>query len=221
MRMLLVEDNQEIRKILRLKFEAECFAVDEAPDGESGSFMARTNRYDIIILDNVLPKKMGGHICNEIRKELIDTPILMLSGQSDIFNKVTCLDGGADDYVTKPFSFEELKSRINALLRRPKNLLSEKIEINNISLDKNTHIVRVDGHRVYMTRKEFALLEYLLTNRGRILSRGEIMEHVWDINANPFSNTIESHIVSIRKKIGDKTKEIIVNMPGRGYIFKG
>jgi len=217
MKILLVEDNISIRNVLRMSLEAQSFAIDEAPDGESGSYLARTNEYDLIILDNVLPKKMGGHVCKEIRDEGITTPIIMLSAKSDVLDKVRILDLGADDYITKPFSFEELLSRMKAVLRRPTQIQETILCIESIILNCDTQRVSKNDKDIYLTRKEFSLLEFLLKNKDRVISRAQIMEHVWDINANPFSNTIEAHILSLRKKIGDTKKRLIQNVPGRGY----
>jgi DNA-binding response OmpR family regulator len=217
MKILLVEDDSSIRNVLRMSLEAEMFAVDEAEDGEQGSYLARTNDYDIIILDNVLPKKQGGHVCKEIREAGLATPILMLSVKSEVLEKVELLNTGVDDYMTKPFSFEELLARVRTILRRPKKLEAKIITIKNIELDKDKQQIQKDGKEIYFTKKEFSLLEFLMQNQDKVVSRGQIMEHVWDINANPFSNTIEAHILSIRKKIGDRNKKIIQNVPGRGY----
>jgi len=217
MRILLIEDDMSIRNVLRLGLEAESFAVDEADDGEKGSYLARVNQYDLIILDNVLPKKMAKQVCTEIREQNIHTPIILLSAKSDILSKVALLNCGADDYLTKPFSFEELKARIKTLLRRPHQIEGVILRYGNITLNKDTHEVIRGGKRVYFTRKEFSLLELLMKNFGKIVTRTDMMEHVWDINADPFSNTVESHILSVRKKIGDGHKRIICNVPGRGY----
>ena len=217
MKLLIIEDDSSIRNVLRMSLEASCFAVDTAEDGEEGSYMARTNDYDLIILDNVLPKKLGKRVCQEIREAGKTTPIILLSMKSEVLEKVAVLDAGADDYITKPFSFEELLARIRALTRRPKNLTEKILKIKNIELNTDRHMVLIDGVETELTKKEFTLLEYLLQNKEKVVTRGQIMEHVWDINADPFSNTIESHIVNLRKKIGDTHKRIIKNIPGRGY----
>ena len=218
MRILLIEDDKEIIDFLKRSLEAENFVVDTAEDGEKGSFEARTNDYDLIILDVNLPKKGGGYVCKEIRSKGKNTPILMLSVDSEVDTKVKCLNDGADDYLSKPFSFEELLARIKALLRRPKEVANEILKIDDLVLDKNRQVVTRANKEIYLTRKEFALLEYLMKNQGRVMSRAMIMEHVWDINADPFSNTVEMHIFNLRKKIdGNSKKKIIHTMPGRGY----
>jgi DNA-binding response OmpR family regulator len=218
MRLLVVEDEKEIRDFLTKTLQAECFAVDAKEDGEAGSFAARTNDYDLVILDNLLPKKNGIEICKDIRNAGKSMPILMVSVKSEISSKVELLNAGADDYLVKPFSYEELLARVYALLRRPKQVQNEVLTIGDLVLDTRAHKVTRGDKLLYLTRKEFMLLEYLIKNQGVVLTRGMIMEHVWDMNADPFSNTIESHILSLRKKIDNKSAEkLIQTVPGRGY----
>lgn len=218
MRILIIEDDKEIIKFLKPSLEGENFIVDVAEDGEKGSFLARTNDYDLIILDKNLPKKDGNCVCKDIRKKGKNTPILILSVEVGIDTKVKFLNDGADDYLTKPFSFEELLARIKALLRRPEKIEKDILEIDDLILDKNRKVVSRNDQEIYLTRKEFALLEYLMKNQGMALSRGMIMEHVWDMNVDPFSNTIETHILNLRRKIEHKnTKQLIQTLPGRGY----
>jgi two-component system, OmpR family, response regulator len=218
MRVLVVEDETEIRNYLKKSLEAECFVADAAEDGEKGSYLARTNDYDLIILDNIMPKKNGLEVCEDIRKDGKNTPILVLSVKSETTTKVDLLNAGADDYLTKPFSLDELLARSKALLRRPKEIKSEILTIDDLELDASRHRVTRRSEEIYLTRKEFMLLEYLIKNRGIVLSRSMIMEHVWDMSVDPFSNTIDSHIMSLRKKIdtGHK-KKLIHTIPGRGY----
>lgn len=218
MHILVVEDDREISDFLRVSLEAECFAVDTAFDGETGSYLARTNHYDIIILDNVLPTKEGRLACKEIREAGKTTPIIMLSVKSETVTKVDLLNAGADDYMTKPFSLNELMARIRALLRRPKELTSEILSLGDLVIDISKHSVKRGGKEIYLTRKEFVLLVYLLKNAGSAMSRGMIMENVWNMKIDPFSNTIESHILSLRKKIDTKAKKkLIQTVPGIGY----
>ena len=217
MRILVIEDEKEINAFLKLSLESECFIVDVAEDGERGSFLARTNEYDVIILDNILPKKIGLDVCKEIRASGKTTPIIVLSVKSETTTKVDLLNAGADDYLIKPFSLDELLARIRALLRRPQQIEDEILEIDDLSLDTKRHTVKRATKEIYLTRKEFILLEYLMKNRSIVLSRGMILEHVWDMNADPFSNTIESHILSLRRKIDAKGKKLIQTVPGRGY----
>lgn len=218
MRLLVVEDEPEIKKFLSDALEAECFAVDTATDGEKGSYLGRTNDYDVIILDYILPKKDGVTVCKEIRESGKNTPILALSVKSETNTKVDFLDAGADDYLTKPFSLEELLARIRALLRRPQEITNEIFTIDNLELDTKKHTVKRGGKDIYLTRKEFMFLEYLLRNEGSVVSRAMLMNHVWDMEADPFSNTIEAHVLSLRRKIENKNmKKLIHTVPGMGY----
>jgi DNA-binding response OmpR family regulator len=218
MRILVVEDDPKINDFLKISLESEYFVVDTVRDGEKGYYLAMTNEYDIIILDFMLPGKLGLEICKELRTNGIQTPIIGLSVKSETVNKVGFLNAGADDYLTKPFSFEELIARIQALLRRPQSIESNIVEIGGVELDSQKHIVRKDGKEIYLTRKEFLLLEYLMKNHGTVLSRGMILEHVWDMNADPFSNTIETHIMTLRRKIdSEQSLKLIRTVPGVGY----
>ena len=218
MRILVVEDEKQISDSLKVSLGAECYAVDVAEDGAKGSYLARTNEYDLIILDNILPKKSGLEVCKEIRDNGSTTPIIMLSVKTESTTKVDLLNAGADDYLTKPYSFQELLARIRALLRRPQDIEDEILTIDDIALDSRKHTVKRGKKEIYLTRKEFALLEYLLKNQGVALSRGMIMEHVWDMNVDLFSNTIESHILSLRRKLDIKNKKKFIHtVPGIGY----
>jgi DNA-binding response OmpR family regulator len=218
MRILVVEDDPKINDFLKISLESEYFVVDTVNDGEKGYYLAMNNEYDVIILDFMLPGKLGLEICKELRTNGIQTPIIGLSVKSETVNKVGFLNAGADDYLTKPFSFEELIARIQALLRRPQSIESNIVEIGGIELDSQKHTVRKDGKEIYLTRKEFLLLEYLMKNHGTVLSRGMILEHVWDMNADPFSNTIETHIMTLRRKIdSEQSLKLIRTVPGVGY----
>jgi DNA-binding response OmpR family regulator len=217
MKILIIEDNISVKNVLRIGLEAEGYIVDDVSDGDRGSYFARINKYNLIILDNVLPKKMGNQVCKEIREAGVTTPVLLLSAKSDVNSKIELLDNGADDYMTKPFSFEELKSRIKALTRRPEVIKSKLTKVGNIEIDSSNFEIKKNNKKIYLTRKEFTLLNLLVDNIGQVVSRGMIMELVWDSNVDPFSNTIEAHIRNIRYKIGDTKKRIIQNIPGRGY----
>ena len=218
MRILVIDDEKAVSDMLCKQLRAECFAVDIAQDGTEGSYMARTNNYDLIVLDNMLPEKSGLVICKEVRRMGRAVPILVLSVLGETTQKIELINAGADDYMIKPFSFDELMARIRALLRRPSKMESDLITFQHITLDTKHQNMQLDGKAVYLTRKEFMLLEYLMRNPGTVLSRGMIMEHVWDMASDPFSNTIESHVLSLRKKIGDTSKKrFIQTVPGRGY----
>lgn len=218
MRILVIEDDRELRGALKAHLRAECFAVDTAADGEEGSFLARTQKYDLILLDSVLPKKNGAEVCRDIRQSGVHTPILVLSIRSTAEDKVTLLNTGVDDYLAKPFSYDELKSRVHALLRRPTVLMPPLLKVDDLTLDTLEQRVRRGKKEIYLTRKEFALAEYMLRNRGTVVSRGMLMEHVWNSEIDPFSNTIEAHILNLRKKIDAGTKKKLIHtVPGRGY----
>ena len=218
MRILLIEDEKELRESLKKSLEAECFNIDTASDGERGSYLARTNDYDLILLDNMLQKKTGLEVCAEVRSRGKNMPIIMLTVQDEIPTKVSLLNAGADDYVTKPFSFEELSARIRAVLRRPQASLVEILNIKDLEINFNTHLVSRAGREIYLTKKEYELLIYLGRNQGRTVSRGMILEHVWDINADPFSNTLETHMLNLRRKVDSKFPlKLIHTIPGRGY----
>lgn len=218
MRALIIEDEEAVRQMLAENLRSQCFAVDTASDGIEGSYLARTNTYDIIILDNMLPEKSGITVCQEIRRVGLTVPILILSALSDTWRKVDLLNSGADDYMIKPFSIDELMARIRALMRRPSQLEGDTLAIDDLTLNTKQQSVKRGGIGIYLTRKEFMLLEYLLRNKGHVLSRGMIMEHVWDMTNDPFSNTIESHILSLRKKVDTRPeRKLIYTVSGRGY----
>ena len=217
MRILIVEDDKDLICSLKKSLESQTFAVDVADNGENGSYLARVNDYDIIILNNSLPKKSGTDVCRDIRGANKNTPIIILSETESIKEKISLLQEGADDHIVKPFSFEELLARIHALLRRPPLTHKPILDVDTLRLDCYNQQVTKGEKRVYLTRKEFALLEYLMRNKGAVVSRGMILEHVWNEATDPFSNTIESHILKLRKKIDTKRRRLIHNVPGRGY----
>ena len=219
MKILIIDDEKPIRDFLKRSLEKECYEVDGCSDGERGSQLAKSGAYDLIILDCGLPKKDGLSVCDEIRKEKINTPILTLSVQASPVTKAELLNAGADDYLSKPFSLEELIARVRALLRRPPSIKADILEIDDLILDNVKHTVYRGKHRIDLTVKEYMLLEYLLSNQGVVISRGKILEHVWDVSADPFSNTIEVHVSNLRKKINlHGKKKIIHTVSGRGYV---
>ncbi|MDX9816386.1 MAG: response regulator transcription factor [Smithellaceae bacterium] len=218
MRILVIDDDPKISDFLKNNLETELFAVDVATDGEKGAYLGRCNDYDLIVLDNVLPKKNGLEVCKEIREKKKGVKIIMLSALSDVTTKVDLLDNGADDYLTKPFSFRELLSRVKALLRRPQVSTNEVIKIGDLVIDANNHEVTRGKKNIGLTRKEFMLLEYLAKNAGRTLTQIDIMEHVWDMELDSFSHTLKSHVRNLRAKIdGGRKTSIIQTVNGRGY----
>lgn len=221
MKILIVEDDDGVRDFLRTNLTADLHVVDTTTNGTDGSFLARTNPYDIIILDYSLPEKNGIQVCQEVRAAGIETPILFLTVIREINKKVSALDKGADDYMVKPFSFEELRARVQALGRRPRKTQNPIITAKDLTLDTNRQIAKRGSSSIYLTRKEYSLLEYLMQNKGTVVSRAVIMEHVWNANSDPFSNTVEAHILNLRKKLHRKSdaEDFIKNIPGRGYII--
>ena len=220
MRILIIEDDKEIRTALASHLESVCIAVDTTGDGADGSFLARTNDYDVVVLDYILPNKDGLRICHEIRESGKNMPIILTSVRNEICDKVELLNSGADDYVTKPYSLDEILARINAMIRRPKKVDSPLMYISNITIDANKQKVTKGNREIYLTRKEYSLLEYLARNEGRVVTRGTIMEHVWNMESDPFSNTIEAHVFNLRKKIRGGKNELIRTIPGRGYMLE-
>lgn len=220
MKLLIIEDDKEMLSFLKSNLSNSGFVVDSAKNGKTGLNLARENIYDLIILDLNLPDLSGQKICEELRNEGRMMPILILSGNSKTDNKTNLLNLGADDYMVKPFSFEELVARIKALSRRPKEISSELLIAQDLTLNRLKQIVNRGNKEVYLTRKEFLLLEYLMSHSNTVISRGEIMEHVWDMEANIFSKTIETHILNLRKKLDSgRAKPLIKTVSGRGYKF--
>lgn len=218
MRILVVDDDKEIREFLKKNLELESFVVDTAGDGEEGSYMGRTHPYDLILLDNIMPKKNGFEVCKDIRGSGKSMPIIILSIDADIGKKISLLNIGADDYVTKPFSYKELSSRVRALLRRPTTIVLPVLKTGDLTLDTMNQKAKRGSKEIYLTRKEFALAEYLMRHSGAVVSRATLLEHVWDDDVDPFSNTIEAHILNLRKKIDlPSRRKLIHTVPGRGY----
>ena len=218
MKILIIDDERNISEFLKQGLESQLFNVETAEDGERGAFLGRTGNYDLIILDYVLPKMSGPEVIKEIRTDKKHVPIIMLTVKSEIQSKELAFSLGADDYLTKPFLFDELLMRINAILKRPQKTEGDLFKIDNLSLSTRSKIIRRSGKELYLTRREFSLLEYLLRNRGQIVSRQQLLEHVWDYNADPFSNSIESHIASLRRKLNqNKNRNLIHTFNGRGY----
>lgn len=218
MRILIVEDDLEIQTALANCLKSACFAIDTAATGEKGLYLAQTNDYDLLILDYILPEKTGLEICKAIRAEGKTVPILILSVQGETPMKVELLNHGADDYLTKPYSFDELLARVHALLRRPVTVKSSIITVGDITINSSQQTVANGKKSLQLTRKEFSLLEYLARAKGTVVSRSTIMEHVWDIEGDLFSNTIEAHILNLRRKLATITKhKLIHTISGRGY----
>ncbi|MGE5398826.1 MAG: response regulator [Ignavibacteriales bacterium] len=220
MRILVIEDDIKISSALSKGLRQESFAVDQACDGIQGEEMAKINEYDAIILDVRLPGQDGFITCQNLRKDKIITPILMLTALDDVSDKIRGLDNGADDYLSKPFHFGELLARIRSLIRRNSKVRSTIIEKYGITLDQNTHRAAREGKEITLTAKEYSLLELFLLNSDRILSREMISEHLWDMNFDPKSNIIESYVKFLRQKIDNGfASQLIHTIRGAGYIF--
>lgn len=218
MRCLIIEDDPDTLDHLKNRLEEKCFAVDTATDGVDGLYFANTNEYDIILLDYALPLKNGFEVCTELRKSGNHTPIIMLSATAELIHKIEGFHIGMDDYVTKPFFFDEVYARIQAVLRRPRTREQPVLTIDDLILDTARQKVTRGDEAIYLTRKEFSLLEYLMKHAGTVVSRGTIMEHIWDVTLDPFSNTIETHILNLRKKVDQSPyRKLIHSIPGRGY----
>lgn len=218
MKILVIEDNKTVAKSVRALLKSH-FLIDLAFTGKEAQEEIASNTYDLIICDLLLPDMSGIEVCHFIRKHQITTPILMLTAQSDTARKVTALDAGADDYLTKPFSFDELQARIRALLRRGPEIISQNVlTAADLILDLNTYTVSRDGKIIHLRKKELNLLEYLLRNKGRIVSRSMIMDHLWDHDDISNPNTIDVHLKHLRDRI-DKpfTKKLIKTIHGLGY----
>ena len=221
MRVLLIEDDKKIANALSKGLKEESYAVDIAADGITGEEFAKTNEYDIIILDIMLPNQDGWVTCANLRKAKVLTPILMLTALNDVSDKIKGLDQGADDYLAKPFHFGELLARLRALIRRQSQSRTASIELFDVKLDLNTHTASRNGKEIQLSTKEFALLELFMMNPNKILSRDFISEHLWDMNFDPRSNVIESFIKFLRQKIDKEfDKPLIHTVRGAGYIFK-
>ena len=219
MKILIIDDDTAITTLLKESLNKEIFSVDCAYEGNKGLFMFRTNHYDLLIIDCNLPIKDGYQLVKEIRQEDKNAKIIILTVDSRLENKEEFFKLGIDDYVIKPFIFSELLSRIKAVIRRPNITQKSIYKIDDLSLDIDKHLVIREKTNIYLTFKEIMLLEFLFRNKGRVVSRISIMENIWDFNADPFSNTIESHILKLRKKINPngKKRELIHTIKGRGY----
>lgn len=222
MRILVIEDEPGIAGFLKEGLEEEAFAVDMAHDGNSGLQLAldNTGEYDILLVDWMLPGTSGIEICRQIRKKGDSTPVIFLTARDTIQDTVFALDIGANDYIKKPFSFEELLARIRVQLR-DKSAETNRLAFKDIEMDLNTHQVFCDNKEVHLTNKEYALLEFLLRNKGKVCSRTRIIEHVWDIHFDYDTSVIDVYINQLRKKIdGEKSKSFVQTVRGVGYLVR-
>lgn len=220
MRILIAEDDTPLATFLRKGLEAEHYAVDVAADGETARDLGTTYDYDLVILDLNLPKRDGLIVLQDVRSSKDAMPILVLTGRSRVEDRVAALDQGADDYVMKPFSFSELSARVRALMRRGKLPQQTMLQVDDLVLDRVEHRVERGGQRVELTSKEFALLEYLMRNNGRCITRAMIIEHVWNIAFDTSTNVVDVYINYLRKKIDENaTRKLIHTVRGVGYLL--
>ena len=223
MRILIVEDEKKIANYLKKGLEQESFAVDIANDGKYGYDLASSEGYDLIILDLMLPGIDGLEICRRLREHDNHSPILMLTARGKIDDKVTGLNTGADDYLVKPFAFEELLARIKALTRRPREALPTILETGDLTLDTNSYKITRSEKEIPLSKKEFSLLSYLLRNKGKVVTKGQIISKVWDFDADVLPNTVEVYIGYLRSKIDKpfgESNQLIQTVRGFGYKIK-
>lgn len=222
MRILVIEDEKKVSNFLRKALEEERYAVDQAFDGEQGLAMAEAYDYDLILLDLMLPGKSGAHLLKELRAEGRKTPVLVLTAKDAVQDKVTLLNAGSDDYLTKPFSIEELIARVRALLRRGKPEQGLVLKVDDLTLNPATREVRRGGRKIDLTNKEYSLLEYFMRNTGRVLTRTMISEHVWNVDFDTETNVIDVYMVYLRSKIDKgESRRLIKTVRGSGYMMAG
>jgi DNA-binding response OmpR family regulator len=221
MRILVVEDEGQLADIIKRGLEEQGYAVDAAYDGKEGEYLAENFSYDLIVLDIILPKKDGIEVCQTLRQKKLRTPILMLTCKGSVEDKVKGLDSGADDYLVKPFAFEELAARVRALLRREGTLISSKLVVGNLVMDTATRQVWRGERRIELTHKEYAILEYLMRHPNIVVTRTMLEQHVWDMEFDSISNLIDVYIRRLRSKIDEGEKDsLIQTVRGAGYRIK-
>jgi DNA-binding response OmpR family regulator len=221
LRILQVEDEPRMAQVIAKGLRENSYAVDIAVDGPAALYQTSINDYDLILLDVLLPGCDGFEVCRELRARGDATPILMLTARATVDDRITGLDAGADDYLTKPFAFGELLARVRALLRREPRMHGDVFQLEDLVIDSASHQVSRASRKIDLTAKEYALLEYLARRAGQLISRAEIAEHVWDESFDPFSNTIEVFVNRLRKKIDESHPvKLIHTRRGEGYILK-
>jgi DNA-binding response OmpR family regulator len=218
MKILLVEDQNELRELIKKFLEKSGYAVDEADDGQKALENVNTNTYDCVILDLNLPKVDGVKVAKKIREKGIVTPVIMLTARSQIYDKLMGFDIGADDYITKPFDMKELLARVKVVLKRSNGKSKVKLYFVGYEVLPERNVVKIGNKDVVLSNKEMGVLEYLLQNSDKIVSAEELLEHVWDSEVDMFSNTVKTHIKTLRQKI-DPKKRHITTVRGKGYIY--
>lgn len=222
MRLLLVEDDLKIASFIGKGLKAAGYAVDHAPDGEAGLDLALTEPYDVAIIDVMLPRLDGLSLIKQLRRARIDTPVIILSARDSVNDRIRGLETGSDDYLTKPFAFSELLARVQALIRRSSGTTEPtRLTFSDLSMDLITREVTRGGNTIELQPLEFSLLEYLLRNKGRVVSKTMIMEHVWDYNFDPMTNVVEARISRLRDKIDRQYPEKLIHtVRGVGYVIR-
>ncbi|MBF0485858.1 MAG: response regulator transcription factor [Candidatus Omnitrophica bacterium] len=221
MRILVIEDEKHIADFIRQGLKEEGYAVDVAYDGEKGYFLAGTENYDLIILDLMIPKMDGITLCRRLRQDTVNTPIIMLTAKHSVDDRVNGLESGANDYLTKPFAFKELLARVRVLLRQGPGKALTILRAGDLTMDVLAHKVTRNGEEIFLTTKEFFLLEYLLQHANEVVTRTAISEHVWDIHFDTTTNVIDVHINALRRKIdAGAATPLIETIRGRGYTIR-
>jgi two-component system, OmpR family, copper resistance phosphate regulon response regulator CusR len=219
-RILLVEDESRVAGFIAKGLREQAYAVDVAADGEQASYQASVNEYDFVILDVMLPLRNGYQVCRDLRATGFRKPILMLTARDAVDDRVAGLDSGADDYLTKPFDFKELLARLRALARRSDGLRPQVLRVADLTLNTATHVATRSGRPVSLTAKEYALLEFLVINEGRVVGREQIAQHVWDESFDPLSNVIDVYIKRLRAKLDTAlASRLIHTRRGEGYVL--
>jgi len=219
MRLLLAEDDRYLSAMLAKGLREHAYAVDVVPDGDAAIGLSAINEYDVIMLDVMMPRRDGFAVCRELRRRGIDAPVLMLTARDSVSDKVEGLDAGADDYLAKPFEFAELLARLRALLRRAREIREPEITIADLVVDTRGQTARRGGTLLPLTTKEYALLEYLARNAGRVVGRADISAHVWDDNHDPGSNAIDVCVTRLRRKVDSGRAPLIHTRRGAGYVL--
>ncbi len=217
MKILVVEDEQKLNAAIVQGLRSRGYTVDAAFDGAEGERIAKDNVYDCIVLDVMMPIMDGFEMCKKLRASGVQTPVLFLTAKSDVHEKITGFNVGADDYVVKPFSFDELVARIRAITRRAPNVQGDVLTLDGLLLDTRSQIVTINGKPIDLTLREYALLEYFLRNQGAVVTREDILSHVWDRFFDSLSNVVDVHLKNLRKKLPKEYAKRIQTVWGKGY----